>query len=113
MATAGFGPNEIELVQQGNILWVSGQKGAEQDHQEMLHRGLAFRNFKQSFSLADHVKVTAASLENGLLTVELMREVPEQLKPRRIEVVSPTATLPSQNRPPEIAQAIGAERKVA
>jgi molecular chaperone IbpA len=113
MAVAGFGPNEIELIQQGNTLWVSGQKGAEQDHQEMLHRGLAFRNFKQSFSLADHVKVTAASLENGLLTVELMREVPEQLKPRRIEVVSPTATLSGQNRPPEIAQGIGAERKAA
>jgi molecular chaperone IbpA len=113
MAIAGFGPNEIELTQQGNTLWVSGQKNTDQGHQEMLHRGLAFRSFKQSFSLADHVKVTAANLENGLLTIELVREVPEQLKPRRIEVGSPAATLSRQDRPPEIAHAIGAERKAA
>ncbi len=113
MAVAGFGPNEIELTQQGNTLWVSGQKAAQQDHQEMLHRGLAFRSFKQSFSLADHVKVTAANLENGLLVIELVREVPEQLKPRRIEVVSPAATLSRQGSPPEILHGIGAERKAA
>jgi molecular chaperone IbpA len=113
MAIAGFGPSEIELTQQGNTLWVSGQKGTEQDHQEMLHRGLALRSFKQSFSLADHVKVTAANLENGLLVIELLREVPEQLKPRRIEVVSPAATLSRQDRPPEIAHGIGGERKAA
>jgi len=114
MAIAGFGPNEIELTQQGNTLWVSGQKkGTEQDDQEMLHRGLAFRSFKQSFNLADHVKVTAANLENGLLVIELVREVPEQLKPRRIEVVSPAGTLSRQDRPTEIAHGIGAERKAA
>jgi molecular chaperone IbpA len=113
MAIAGFGPNEIELVQQGNTLWVSGQKGSEQGNQEMLHRGLAFRSFKQSFSLADHVKVTAANLENGLLAIELERQVPEQLKPRRIEVVSPSATLSRQDRPPEIAHGIGSDRKAA
>jgi len=92
MAIAGVGANEIELTQQGNTLWVTGQKKTEQDHQEMLHQGLAFRNFKQTFNLADHVKVTAANLENGLLSVELTREVPEQLKPRRIEVGSSAAT---------------------
>lgn len=113
MAIAGFAPNEIELTQQGNTLWVLGQKSTEQDHQGMLHRGLALRNFKQSFSLADHAKVTAAKLENGLLAVELVREVPEQLKPRRIEVVSPTATLSGQGRPPEILHEISAERKAA
>ena len=97
MAIAGFGPNEIELTQQGNTLLVTGQKQTEQDHQEMLHQGLAFRNFKQTFNLADHVKVTAASVENGLLSVELVREIPEQLKPRRIEVTSAPATLSSQD----------------
>src|ERR1700712_2834435 len=61
MAIAGFSPNEIELTQQGNVLWVTGQKKMEQDRTEMLHQGLAFRNFKQTFNLADHVKVTAAS----------------------------------------------------
>ena len=79
----------------------------------MLHRGLAFRSFKHSFNLADHVKVTAANLENGLLVIELVREVPEQLKPRRIEVVSPAGTLSRQDRPTEIAHGIGAERKAA
>ena len=113
MALAGFGSNEIELIQQGNTLWVSGQKGTEQDHQEMLHRGLALRNFKQSFSLADHVKVTAANLENGLLSIELVREVPEQLKPRRIEVASPAATISRRDRPTEIAHAVGTERQAA
>jgi len=88
MAIAGFGPDEIELTQQGNVLLVSGQKKADQERQEMLHQGLAFRNFKQTFNLADHVKVTQANLENGLLSVELVREVPEQLKPRRITIGS-------------------------
>jgi molecular chaperone IbpA len=113
MAIAGFGPDEIELTQQGNTLWVSGQKGTQQDNQEILHRGLAFRSFNQSFSLADHLKVTAANLENGLLAIDLVREVPEQLKPRRIEVVAPAASLSRQGRPAEISHGIGAERKAA
>ena len=86
MAIAGFGPDEIELTQQGNTLIIAGQREREQRPQEVLHHGLAFRDFKQVFNLADHVKVVSASLTNGLLTVELNREVPEQLKPRRIEV---------------------------
>ena len=90
MAIAGFGPNEIELTQQGNTLMVAGRKEREEHQQEMLHQGLAFRNFTQTFNLAAHVKVTRASLENGLLSVELTREVPEELKPRRIEVGSPS-----------------------
>ena len=103
MAIAGFAPNEIELVQQGNTLLVMGQKKTEQDHQELLHQGLAYRNFKQTFNLADHVKVAAANLENGLLAVELIREVPEQLKPRRIEVASSAATLSGQDNQPKLA----------
>jgi molecular chaperone IbpA len=98
MALAGFGPNEIDLVQQGNVLTVSGEKKTETKNEGMLHQGLAFRNFKHSFNLADHVKVTSANLENGLLSVELIREVPEQLKPRRIEVGSTIATQDSQPR---------------
>ena len=98
MAIAGFGPDEIELVQQGNVLLITGQKkSAEPKQQEFLHQGLAFRNFKQSFNLADHVKVSSANLVNGLLSVELVREVPEQLKPRRIDVGSRNMTAENQN----------------
>lgn len=86
MAIAGFAPDEIELIQQGNVLLITGQKKTELRQQEMLHHGLASRNFKQTFNLADHVRVASANLENGLLLVELVREIPEQLKPRRIEV---------------------------
>jgi molecular chaperone IbpA len=86
MAVAGFSPAEIELVQHENRLLVSGQKHAEPEGVEVLHRGIATRAFKQTFNLADHVKVTGAELDHGLLTIDLQREVPEALKPRKIEI---------------------------
>ena len=88
MAVAGFSEDEIELVQKDGALFVSGQKHADPEGVQMLHRGIATRAFKQSFSLADHVKVAGASLENGLLMIDLVREVPEALKPRRIEIAT-------------------------
>ena len=88
IAVAGFSPEEIQLTQQENTLLVVGQKHPEHEGVEVLHRGIATRAFKQSFNLADHVKVTSANLDNGLLTIELKREVPEALKPRRIEIAS-------------------------
>jgi molecular chaperone IbpA len=91
MAVAGFSPDEIELVQQANALLVTGQKHPEPEGVEVLYRGIATRAFKQSFNLADHVKVTDAKLQNGLLTVELKREIPEALKPRQIEIASAAA----------------------
>jgi molecular chaperone IbpA len=87
MAIAGFSSDEVELIQQGPSLIITGQKKAEQDERQMLHQGLAFRTFKQTFSLADHMKVAGASLENGLLSIDLVRDIPEQLKPRRIEIM--------------------------
>jgi molecular chaperone IbpA len=87
LAIAGFAPNEVELVQQGATLLVSGPKAERKDAQA-LHRGIPHTAFKQSFNLADHVKVAGATLENGLLVIDLVREVPEQLKPRRIEIAS-------------------------
>jgi molecular chaperone IbpA len=87
MALAGFAPDEIELLQKENTLFVAGHKNAEQEQgAEVLHRGIATRPFRQSFNLAEHLKVVGAEFENGLLTVELKREVPEALKPRRIEI---------------------------
>jgi molecular chaperone IbpA len=112
MAVAGFGPQEIELTQHGNTLLVSGQRKAAEKGREVLHQGIASRAFKQTFNLADHVKVVGANLENGLLSVELMREVPEQLKPRRIEIGTSGATFGAQdNRPGQIEQT--AERQAA
>jgi molecular chaperone IbpA len=104
IAVAGFSPDEIELVQQENTLFVNGQKHPEPDGVQVLHRGIATRAFKQSFNLADHVKVTGASLENGLLTIELKREVPEELKPRRIEIASGIGAkaLSQDNQPQQI-----------
>ena len=89
MALAGFSPEQIELVQKENTLFVAGHKNADQQQgTDILHRGIATRPFRQSFDLAEHVKVTAAKLENGLLTIDLKREVPEALKPRRIEIAT-------------------------
>ena len=87
MALAGFAPDEIELVQKESTLFVAGHKNPDQQQGvEVLHRGIATRSFRQTFNLAQHVKVTAATFEHGLLTIELKREVPEALKPRRIEI---------------------------
>ena len=104
MAVAGFSPDDIEITQKENTLLVIGQKQPEQENGQFLHRGIATRAFKQTFNLADHVKVTGAALENGLLTIELKREVPEELKPRRIEIGSGTGTkaLAQDNQPQQI-----------
>ncbi len=89
MALAGFLPDEIELVQKENTLFVAGHKNPDQQQgAEVLHRGIATRSFRQTFNLAEHVKVTGARFEPGLLTIELKREVPEALKPRRIEIAA-------------------------
>jgi molecular chaperone IbpA len=101
MAVAGFHPNEIEVVQQESTLLVAGQKHPDEEGVQVLHRGIATRAFRQSFSLADHVKVTGAGLDNGLLTIELKREVPEELKPRRIDIAGGKGS-----------KAIGQEKKV-
>jgi len=86
MAVAGFAPDELDLIAQPNLLVVSGQKQTDGNAQRYLHRGIATRSFERRFELADHVKVTGASVADGLLTIELVREVPEEMKPRRIEV---------------------------
>ena len=87
MALAGFTPEEIEVVTTPNLLTVSANKaqGGEEGVQ-YLYRGIATRSFKRTFELADYVKVADAKLENGLLVIELAREVPEAMKPRRIEI---------------------------
>jgi molecular chaperone IbpA len=82
---AGFSEDELTITQEQNLLVVSGQKANGEDV-HYLHRGIANRAFQRRFELADHVKVVGAGLVNGLLTVDLKREIPEEMKPRRIEI---------------------------
>ena len=86
MAVAGFADAELNVTQKENELLVSGQTQNSQDEKQFLYRGIAGRNFERRFQLADHVKVTGAKLANGLLTIELQREIPEEKKPRAIEI---------------------------
>jgi molecular chaperone IbpA len=88
MAVAGFGPENIEMVVRDDQLTISGKAPQTPEGQERhyIHRGIAGRAFERRFVLADHLVVQGAQLENGLLHVALKREVPEALKPRRIEI---------------------------
>lgn len=88
MAVAGFSEDELSLVTQDNVLIVTGKHSEEEKQEEgtFLHRGIAARTFERRFQLADHVKVTSANLKNGLLHVDLKREVPEAKKPRVIKI---------------------------
>lgn len=91
MAVAGFSEEELEITSEQNTLKVSGSKmedSDDSDEREVLYRGIATRSFERHFQLADHVKVEGASLENGLLHIEMVRELPERMKPRKIEIGS-------------------------
>jgi molecular chaperone IbpA len=85
MAVAGFGSDDIEIVAERNRLTVRGSV-KDKGEKTYLHRGIATRAFERHFDLADFVKVAGASLDNGLLTVDLQREIPEAMKPRKIEI---------------------------
>ncbi len=87
LAVAGFRPDEIEVVAQQNQLIVTGRKDEQPDeHDRYLHRGIAARAFERRFQLADFIQVRSADFENGLLAIRLEREIPEAMKPRRIEI---------------------------
>ncbi|GLK79354.1 Hsp20 family protein [Methylopila turkensis] len=86
VAVAGFAEQDLTIEVKENALSVRGEKQAEERKGEVLHQGIAARAFERRFQLADHVQVTGASLENGLLHVELVREVPEAKKPRTIAI---------------------------
>jgi len=86
MAVAGFGPDDLEIVSAENQLVIKGHAAPEADGVIFLHRGIARRAFEHRFNLADHIKVVGASLDNGLLTIDLVREVPEAMKPRKIAI---------------------------
>lgn len=90
IALAGFSNDELNIQVEENTLTIRGEKlsDVENDSTRTLHRGIAARNFQRTFQLADHVEVKNAALENGLLHIDLIREIPEAMKPRNIEIKS-------------------------
>lgn len=86
LALAGYGEEEIALEVEDGVLTVKGTKAEETGQREFLHRGIAARSFERRFRLADHIEVKSAAMANGLLVIDLLREVPEAKKPRRIEI---------------------------
>jgi molecular chaperone IbpA len=86
LAVAGFSPDDITITAQQNVLTVAGHNIANEDGRQFLYRGIASRAFERRFNLADYVEVTGATLEHGLLQIELERRVPEAMKPRRVEI---------------------------
>ena len=86
LAVAGFGLDDLSVEMRDGLLIVKGAKPEAEQKSGYLHRGIAERAFERRFQLAEHVEVRGAGLDNGLLTIDLVREVPEALKPRRIEV---------------------------
>lgn len=94
IAVAGFTPDEIDMTAQANRLVVTGKKAeVENEERQFVHRGIANRAFERRFDLADYVTVTGASLDNGLLSIELKREVPEAMRPRKIAIGGQTTVL--------------------
>jgi molecular chaperone IbpA len=96
LAVAGFAPGDITITAQQNLLTVAGRKADHPDH-EYIYQGVSARAFERRFSLADHVEVASASHENGLLQIELVRRLPETMKPRRIEIGKPSAQSAGDN----------------
>ena len=86
LAAAGFAPEELELTAQPGLLVVAGQKAGDDEGRNYLHHGIGARSFERRFELADYVVVKAARYAHGVLSIDLAREVPEALKPRRVEI---------------------------
>jgi molecular chaperone IbpA len=91
LALAGFSPDDVAVTAEQNVLTVEGRK-AEKQQREFLHQGISSRPFRRQFNLADYVQVKAASFDNGLLQIELVRELPEAMKPRRISIAGPSGS---------------------
>ena len=85
LAVAGFKPDEVDITAQQNQLVVTGRKGDE-NGSDYIHRGIATRSFERRFGLADHIQVTSADMKDGLLSIELVREIPEAMKPKKISI---------------------------
>ena len=89
LAVAGFAPEDMTITAEQNTLTIEGRKTVKEP-QQMLYQGISSRSFRRAFSLADHVQVKGAAFENGLLKVDLVRDIPEAMKPRRIAIGKPS-----------------------
>jgi molecular chaperone IbpA len=88
LAVAGFKPDEIDITAQQNVLIVSGRKSEEESQKDgdFIYRGIANRSFERRFALADHIQVKGADLKDGMLAIDLVREIPEAMKPKKINI---------------------------
>lgn len=104
LAVAGFREEDLSIEFKPNMLLVTGRKAPApaDEKRQFLHRGIAERGFERRFGLADHVRVAGASLENGLLTIELVRELPEAMKPRRIAIGGQVEKVTTARRRPVV-----------
>ena len=98
LAVAGFKPDEIDITAQQNVLVVSGRKSDETEEKgtDFIYRGIANRSFERRFALADHIQVKGADLKDGMLFIDLVREIPEAMKPRKIDIGGSTEKLASK-----------------
>ena len=109
VAVAGFDKNELDMTVENGTLTITGNKADEAEGANFLHRGIAGRDFRLQFSLAEHIEINGANLKNGVLVVDLEREVPEELKPRQIEIKNnPVKSLAEKAK-----KMIGADKKAA
>ena len=99
LAVAGFSRDELEIELEKGVLSIRGKKNPESTRHNYLHHGIAFRSFERKFNLAEHVEVAGAEFKDGLLTIALLRRVPEAMKPRRIEIASGDDALTLEQRP--------------
>lgn len=105
IAAAGFGEGDLSIDYKQNTLTVTGKKSPVEENRHFLHRGIAERSFERRFGLADYVRVETARLENGLLTIDLVRELPETLKPRKIEIGAAASRKPAVVEPSAVNDA--------
>ena len=99
MAVAGFSADDLEITKHPNLLVVTARKGEKPGGTEVLHRGIANRGFERRFQLADHMEVAAANVADGLLTIELVRQVPDAMKPKQIPVQTLAASSTADEAP--------------
>lgn len=107
LAVAGFSPNDIAITAQQNLLTVAGRHPGSPD-QEFIYQGISARPFERRFSLADYVEVERAAFENGLLQIDLVRKVPDAMKPRRIEISSDEQVVSKNSKPKAAMKLAGA-----